>query len=394
MPIMIDLFKYVPEPGNLLSESYYDELKKVFPLAELASTPQDKIYHAEGDVWTHTKMVINELINDIPYLTATTNERFVLFYACLLHDISKPQCTTQSYEDGRISSKGHSRIGAIDSRALLWKLNVPFSLREQICTIINVHQLPFYVIENADPRFSIIKLSHTVGRIDLLSAVATADMKGRTTILKKQSLENIELFNLVAQELGVWNEQFPFNDRFSRQKYFWDDGKNDPNFEVFDEKKFTVIILSGMPASGKSTYAASLNKPVISIDDCVKELKLKHGGNIGEAVHLATDQAKKLLAAKIPFVWDSTNLSRQVRQKILDLITRYGATTEVHYLETSYSEIIRRNNTRDTTLSTRKLFDMIRNWEVPERWEAGAVGYIDSSSGQSLFPYIRVNDYE
>lgn len=58
-----------------------------FPQLERAkTTPQDPLYHAEGDVWTHTQMVVTELLQDSDYAGLMAEEREIVFLAALLHD--------------------------------------------------------------------------------------------------------------------------------------------------------------------------------------------------------------------------------------------------------------------------------------------------------------------
>src|SRR5690606_9832123 len=120
----------------------YDDFLEVIPqLKLLADTPQDPHHHGEGDVWTHTQMVLNALISEKDYAAASEEDRFALFYTALLHDIAKPATTVIDEITGRISQPGHSRRGSIDARLLLWRAGVPFHLRETICRIISVHQV-------------------------------------------------------------------------------------------------------------------------------------------------------------------------------------------------------------------------------------------------------------
>ncbi len=178
-----DLLQLVPTKVTTID---YAALLAVFPaLRLLAETPQDPHYHAEGDVWTHTQMVVRALVEGADYQQACATERFVMFYAALLHDIAKPGTTVIDPQSGRIGQPGHSRRGAIDARILLWYLQVPFELREQICRIISVHQVPFFAIKGSrdgqSSEYLIHKLSHELD-LHLLSAVAEADMRGRQTV--------------------------------------------------------------------------------------------------------------------------------------------------------------------------------------------------------------------
>lgn len=106
---------------------------EVFPrLLALESTPQSPRYHAEGNVGVHTRMVLDALLECDHFATSSGTQRETLFLAALLHDICKPETTTVDPITGDIGQPGHSRRGAVDVRALLWRAGVPFSLRESV----------------------------------------------------------------------------------------------------------------------------------------------------------------------------------------------------------------------------------------------------------------------
>lgn len=45
--------------------------------AQLAATPQDAAFHAEGDVWTHTRMVVEALVDDPDWRALPAAERSI-----------------------------------------------------------------------------------------------------------------------------------------------------------------------------------------------------------------------------------------------------------------------------------------------------------------------------
>lgn len=379
------LTELVPPPG---AEINFKRLLEVIPqLAPLATTPQDPVFHAEGDVWTHTKMVCVALVNSQPYADASIKDRFVLFYAGLLHDISKPDTTVIDEVSGKISQPGHSRRGAIDARILLWRAGVPFDMRETICRIISVHQVPFFALSGdrrgTPPEFTIAKLSWELP-IWMLCAVATADIVGRTYHGKQAVLDEIEVFRLLAEELGALNGPVQFADPYTRQRYFA--GANVlPEYALFREKVGSkVIVMSGMPASGKNTWVEknAPGLPVISFDDARDELGLAHGKNEGMVAHHAFDMAKELLRAGKPFVWNSTHLSNQMRTKTLDLLHGYHAEVRIVYLEHPEEVIYARNTKRDTSLRNKDITKMLFRWEVPVPSEAATVEYIVEAANQ------------
>lgn len=65
--------------------------------------PQDPVYHAEGDVFTHVSLVCRRLSELEEYQTLKEDEKQILAWAAALHDMAKPACTIRE-SDGRISS--------------------------------------------------------------------------------------------------------------------------------------------------------------------------------------------------------------------------------------------------------------------------------------------------
>jgi predicted kinase len=372
-------------PADASKDIDWVALLELLPaLTPLATTPQDPIWHAEGDVWTHTRMVCERIMEMPEFQAADADRRFVLFYSCLLHDIGKPACT-ETTSEGRVTSAGHSRRGAIDARVLLWRAGTPFGLREQICRIIAAHQLPFYAIQGDrsgnGAEFLVRKLSWEVCIRDLV-AVARADTQGRICAESSDAMVNTELFAEMAREESCFESPRAFPDAHTRMRYFATEGNISPDHAFFAEPGSRVTVLSGLPASGKDTWVQKHAgaRAVVSFDDACEELGVKYGTDAaGAAVHLVIDRAKELLRKKAPFVWNATNLSRQMRKKTLDLLYNYGAEVEIVYLEGDEKAIKRRNTKRDTTLSNAAIDKMLHKWEVPLPSEAHEVQYLPSS---------------
>lgn len=366
-------------PTNLGTN--YENFFEVFPsLRLLADTPQDAYYHAEGDVWTHTKMVCDELIQLPAYQNASLDEKFIMFYAALLHDIGKPACTKHE-DNGKISSKGHSKRGAIDARIDLWRKEVPFHLREPIVNIINTHQVPFFAFKvkqkegDKNPPKTPEYIAHELSwqmPLHLLINVAKADMLGRYCVEKNDCMVEIELFEELAKDEGCLYGPKEFPDAVTRMKYFSSQGKIDPSYPFYEELGSEVIVLCGLPATGKNTWIEqnAPNAIVLSFDDAKAELKIKEKDNVGSAVHLVFDRAKELLRKKEPFIWNATHLSPMMRNKTLDTLYAYNAKVKIVYLEAPEHEIKKRNSARDTTLPNNKIDEMLFRWEPPTPIEA------------------------
>ena len=155
----------------------------------LADCPQDPIHHAEGDVCIHTRMVCEALVGFEHWRALTVPERDAVFAAAVLHDVAKPACTRVE-PDGRISSRGHARKGAIMARQILWRQDVPFAMREPIAALVRHHLAPFHLLERDDPRRKVYEVSQTT-RCDHLAILAEADTRGRSCADQDRMLENV-----------------------------------------------------------------------------------------------------------------------------------------------------------------------------------------------------------
>jgi predicted kinase len=293
--------------------------------------------------------------------------------------VSKCRTTAIDPISGNISHPGHSKVGSIDARIALWDVGAPFNVREAVCRLISVHQVPMFAFgqtSNAySPEFVIRKLSHQVD-LSLLVMLAEADIRGRICDDQQKVLDDIALFGELAIDEKCYSSPRLFADNHTRVSYFRGAGVH-PDYKLFQELGSKVTVMCGLPASGKDTWVATNRKgqPVVSFDDARMELGLKHGKNEGAVAHRAFDKAKELLRNKESFVWCATHLSEQMRAKTLDLLYRYNAEVEIVYLEQSRLELLRRNTKRDSSLTNKALLGMLWKWEIPLPTEAHQVTY-------------------
>ncbi|MEM9344588.1 MAG: AAA family ATPase [Pseudomonadota bacterium] len=354
----------------------WDAIWPLWPeLARMDTCPQSPIHHGEGDVATHTRMVVEALVADPAWRALGVDDRSLLFWAAVLHDVGKP-ATTKHEDDGRITSRGHSRVGANIARYLLWHAGAPFSWREELCEIIVAHQLPFWLIERPDPARLAIDTSWRC-RADLVCTHAAADARGRICDDQQDLLDSIALAREAFAEAGCLNTRFPFANDESRVAYFEREDR-DPHYAAHEDPCCTVTLMSGLPGAGKDTWIARNRPdlPVVSLDAIRAELNEPATGNQGRVVQAAQERAREHLRAGEDFVWNGTNVTRHTRGRVLRLLRDYGARIEAVYLEPSPDTLRQQNRARDAVVPDGVIDNLARKMEPPGYGEVHAVHYI------------------
>lgn len=88
-------------------------IPEILPMIGCEQPPE---WHPEGDVYTHTLIMLDLLEPDAP---------LELCLAVLLHDIAKPPCRTIDGDSGRIRFNGHDFMGAEMTETILRRLRYP-----------------------------------------------------------------------------------------------------------------------------------------------------------------------------------------------------------------------------------------------------------------------------
>lgn len=360
-------------PAPPLFQTSWPALQSFDWVRALRECPQDPIHHAEGDVWIHTQMVLDVLASMPAFRTLPLFDQQALWLGCLLHDVAKPQTTRE--EEGRITAKGHSRAGELLARRILWELNLPFALREMVCGLIRYHQIPFYLIERDDAQRVAAELSFSC-RADLLAMVAEADIRGRICQDLNRVLDNIELFRTFCMEENCYTQARPFASDHTRVIYFASEGHGRvPDVPVYDDTKGEMIVMVGLPGSGKDSYikAHYSDLPVVSLDDLRAEMHIDPTDNQGTVVQEGRERLKEHLRRGERFVYNATNINRQRRGPALQLALDYKAKTKIVYIESSREQMLAQNRLRAGRVPEAVIARMSERWEVPRLTEAHQV---------------------
>lgn len=314
--------------------------------AALDRCPQDKIHHAEGDVGQHTRMVVSALIQTADWQTLPEKDRSLMFWAACLHDIGKP-ATTRHEEDGRITSRGHSRLGSLMTRAFLRNFGAEFHWREAVCGLIRQHQLPFWLLERDDPERLAVAASFDC-RPDLLCLHAKADATGRICQNQADILANVTLTHSFFEELGCLSAPYAFANAESRVAYL-DRDDRELGHIAHEDFRCTVHVMSGLPGSGKDHWIQRnlADLPVVSLDRLRIQMGVKPTDNQGQIIQAAFEAARDHLRNRQDFVWNATNITRQTRSKVLRLLRDYNARTHIVYIEVPSQTLVKQNNDRE-----------------------------------------------
>lgn len=353
-----------------------------FPeFAALRATRQDPVYHAEGDVWTHTQAAAEAMKSMPAWQLLNAEERFITYAAILFHDIGKP-ATTQHDDDGRIRSPGHAATGAKIARSLLYREGVPFDLREAVCALVRWHALPPRITDRANPEREAIRAGMSA-RTDLLMIVVEADARGRA-LVPSEYLDAIAIYRGLAEELGMLRAPYAFFSDHTRFRYFQDSSKHHRD-QIFDDTRSPVTLLCGLPASGKDHWIRekASGLPVVSLDQIRSSLGIDPAGKQGRVIEAAREQARVFLREGQAFVWNATNTTRLTRERVIRLLADYHARIHAVYLEAPWPEILHRNKQREAQVPEKVMHKLLRNLEIPDTTEAHQVTHEIRKSGES-----------
>ena len=134
------------KPALLESETpsaFFEDVrsrKKLSPryveLEKLIGVPQDPKYHPEGDVWTHTMMVLDRAAK----YRSEVSDPYAFMLLALTHDLGKTTTTTE--QDGRVHSIGHEIAGLPIAERFLTRITNSDRVKKYVLDMIPLHLKP------------------------------------------------------------------------------------------------------------------------------------------------------------------------------------------------------------------------------------------------------------
>lgn len=174
-------------------------------IEEMKATAQNPRYHAEGNVYNHTLMVVQQYEAQVDDFDLTQAEREILYWAAVLHDTGKPRVTRWTGE--RWTAQGHERASLPIARDLLLaQPGISPAQRRQILDLVRWHHIPLRWGLQGRPLAGYKRLATRLD-LRLLGIFARFDLSGRICVDKGEVLHLIDVFNRetvprITYELG------------------------------------------------------------------------------------------------------------------------------------------------------------------------------------------------
>lgn len=295
-------------------------------IASMKMTPQNPEWHAEGDVWTHTRMVCEALVASEEYQSLGSRLQQELFWAALLHDIGKITCTRQ--KDGVYISPNHAVIGSEEARRILWEdygfcgTKERQGFRETVCMLIRYHAVMHHIPEQKRLENKLIRMASNGEfscdfTIELLCILAKADLCGRICDKTEGYAGAVDFFAAKSRQIGCYDQPFRFPSVFSEYACFT--GRDIPPGQEMSDDTWGEVVL-----------ACGLDGPKM-------ELWLYfHYDEYPRAY--SAESAREFLKAKEPFVWMDTGLTPSIREKMVKKAVNCGASVRIVWFEEEWVE--------------------------------------------------------
>lgn len=163
-------------------------------IGDLKSVNQNPKYHPEGDVFTHTMMVIDEGAKE----RDRSHSKRAFMWGLLLHDVGKKPTTKM--RKGRLTSYDHDKAGKNLAREFLEYFDEDESFIDEVVGLVRWHMQSLFVTK--DSRFQDIDSMLEDVDVNEIVLVALADRLGRGGINKNERNNTISDINKFEDKLN------------------------------------------------------------------------------------------------------------------------------------------------------------------------------------------------
>lgn len=396
--------------GRPSLEQFLQSLCPIFDrMKQFHSTPQDKEWHAEGNVFKHTQMVLDSCYDLIETEAShlTNDQKLSLILGAVLHDIGKTWTTKEAeiHSVIRVVAPHHETEGASYLAYRMLDMDIPYNMVISVLSLVHYHHMPkLLVIKNAS-KAAYYHLSR-LANVELLYYMAKADMLGRHCVDPEGQLDLIRLFRLYCEEYELWEKMHPYEEW---QGFFEQELRNyspdcrdlmygnairdfeaglisTPHEAVARHYSYLdsfpqLVILMGPSGSGKSSWIQKYLKDyvILSLDKLREELGKNQGDQSKnpEVLLKAKQQLKYHLAHHKKVVWDATNLRKDFRRMLVGLGMNYHALVTLVVFHQKIADILLGNHQRIESIPKDVIHEQINRLEWVEFNEAHRILFVN-----------------
>jgi len=174
-------------------------------LSLMMGVAQEFEWHPDGDVWMHTRQVVDAAAGIAARQSMHPENRTILVLAALLHDCGKPHVSGKN-ERGQIVSPGHAEKGAEVAAQFLDDIGAPGHVNDRVCMLVAEHMWHVTFMEQEPSRRSVRRLANRLEKVgtnvEELALLVEADRRGRTPI-KYEVASGMEYALALAKDLDV-----------------------------------------------------------------------------------------------------------------------------------------------------------------------------------------------
>jgi len=99
-------------------------------------------------------------------------------------------------------------------------------------------------------------------------------------------------------------------------------------------------------------------------------------------VSRAREMAREYLRKKQSFIWNATNISRQIRELSINLFAAYNARVRIVYIEAPEERLYIQNRERESSVPAEVIRKLTARWEVADLTEAHRVDWVEPTSDE------------
>lgn len=293
--------KIINQEDGLFVLKKYGILEQLIPAFKQTYNFNQNNPHHDLNLFSHIATAVN-----------SANYSLEVKLAMVFHDLGKPKTATPNKKDRNITSYyKHEVESARIAESFFKQFNVEHKLANEVIDIILAHM---------NKNMGLEKLKSKYGKqlgLKILHA-HLADTMGRLN-------PNTDEINTIINRISEFTSQKEIRTEYKLNKP-------------------TMIILIGLPRSGKSTFAQTYYNDYDYISrDFVRENVFGYKGNMnheGEVTKICNEALNESLSQKHNIIIDNTNIQRKYRRKFITQAQAHGYNIKAVYINTPYEQLL------------------------------------------------------